>query len=308
MGDLSERENWLHKLDLNQSRAAAADLLLNMLRSTSAQAWNKTETLLAHEVDRHQIDTTLIDPWAIAKDVHYVYEKALAAYVEDISPQRLSVLISKDLGLIRGKYTAVDPRVIGFVSMQFHYCGQFMLQQVSEPARRVLENYFKVIDDHLYMPLHRAYEAAANYDFGNPRLQTVHSLLPVSSKIAQQVVKAVHQLNPEYVCYTGPLNSPGVRVSSIRDVEMFQIYLWTCVLEEDISAITAELFPLCVMLYPTLKVNWQLVRQMLTQLGEAFKGHIKPQHIIYYQPYYQALWKMFSPAVFPDEPGDGHIA
>ncbi|NJM84955.1 MAG: hypothetical protein HC839_01390 [Leptolyngbyaceae cyanobacterium RM2_2_21] len=46
-----------------------------MLRSVSAQAWNKTESLLANEMQRHRIQPQLVDPWAIAKDVHYIYEK-----------------------------------------------------------------------------------------------------------------------------------------------------------------------------------------------------------------------------------------
>ncbi|NJL86909.1 MAG: hypothetical protein HC886_14600 [Leptolyngbyaceae cyanobacterium SM1_1_3] len=48
----------------------------------SAQAWNKTESLLANEMQRHRIQPQLVDPWAIAKDVHYIYEKTLQVYVE----------------------------------------------------------------------------------------------------------------------------------------------------------------------------------------------------------------------------------
>lgn len=295
---LNQHDQTLSQLGAARPRALVAQDLMEQLRSVSAQAWNKTESLLAHEMRRHQIHAELVDPWEISKEAHLIYDKALSAYAQQIPPQRLSILISADLGAIRKKHTSLDPRVIGFVSMQFHYCSQLLLNQLPTAERAALEDYFKVIDDYLYMPLQRAYDAAANYDYDDPRLKAVQALLPLSSAIARAVVNQVHQRNPHYLCYSGPLNSATVRASSLRDVEMFQVYLWTCVLEKNISVITQELFPLCVMLYPTLNVSWELVRQMITLLGKEFAACAEPPYVEYYLPYYQAIWKMFSPDVF----------
>jgi hypothetical protein len=38
----------------------------------------------------------------------------------------------------------------------------------------------------------------------------------------------------------------------------------------DIEVLQQELFPLCLMLYPTLNVSWELVRQMLHLMGREF--------------------------------------
>ncbi|MEO1181445.1 MAG: hypothetical protein AAFX51_11475, partial [Cyanobacteria bacterium J06636_28] len=73
-----------------------------------------------------------------------------------------------------------------------------------------------------------------------------------------------------------------------------------CVLEQSLAPIQQELFPLCVMLYPTLKVNWELVRQMLHLLGREFNWYVKREQVQYYAPYQEAMWEMFSPSVFPD--------
>jgi hypothetical protein len=89
-------------------------------------------------------------------------------------------------------------------------------------------------------------------------------------------------------------------VSSIRDVEMFQVYLWICVLENSIAAIQQELFPLCVMLYPPLKVRWELVRQMLHLLGNELQTRLTPPQQALFMPYFQSLWELFSPDVFPE--------
>ena len=282
------------------SRPTVVEYLTPELRSASAKAWNLTESLLAQEVKRHRLNANLIDPWSVAGDVHRVYAKALMAYANYISPRQLSVKIAPSLGIIRKRYTSGDPRLIGFVSMQFHHCGQMLVDAAPREERDILASYFKVIDDHLYMPLQRAYEAAARYAYDDERLKVVQKLLPYSTKIANTVVNRVNQLYPNYQCYTDLLNSEVVRVSSVRDTEMFQIYLWTCVLEQSLAPIQQELFPLCVMLYPTLQVNWELVRQMLYLLGREFNQYVRQDQVQYYAPYHQALWEMISPSVFPD--------
>ncbi|MGV0026256.1 hypothetical protein [Phormidesmis priestleyi] len=76
--------------------------------------------------------------------------------------------------------------------------------------------------------------------------------------------------------------------------------LWVCILENNISAIQQELFPLCVMLYPRLKVRWELVRQLIHLLGVEVRSYLEPAQAQQYALYYQALWSMFSPEVFPD--------
>ncbi|MGG6238129.1 hypothetical protein ACQ4N7_05770 [Nodosilinea sp. AN01ver1] len=298
--DLHRQDQVLRHLDQSQTRLNVAQKLIDILRSVSARAWNKTEMLLAHEIRRHQISPDLVDPWTISKDVHLVYEEALAAYAKGVTPQRFSVAASKRLGTIRQKHTAVDPRVIGFVSMQFHYCGQLLSAEAVETERQTLQSYFKVVDDLLYMPLHRAYTAAAKYDYHHPRLETVRLALPATSRIAKSIVNQVIKLCPEYASYTGSLSSATVRTSSIRDVEMFQIYLWTCMLENNISAIAQELFPLCVMLYPTLKVNWGLVRLMVNLLDQELSACVGSINVQYYDPHYNAMLKMFSPSIFPE--------
>jgi hypothetical protein len=281
----------------NTGREEIASQLFGNLRSASARAWMTTENLLAREIKRHKIDSKLIDPWEISKDAYYIYEKALSAYAENVIPRRLSVQISADLGGIRNKWTNLDPRVISFVSMQFHHTGRELISELPQKEQILLSEYFKVIDDHLYMPLQRAYEAAAKEDYNSPRLDLVQQLLPMSGKIAQDICKRVIDLYPNYQSASGLLSKPSVRVSSLRDVEMFQVYLWVCVLEGDIDALQQELFPLCLMLYPTLNVSWELVRQMLHLMGQRIHAELSAKQAATLQPYIQALWVMFSPQV-----------
>jgi hypothetical protein len=271
--------------------------LQQILRLVSVKAWDKTEGLLTKEVKRHRINPTLINPWDIAQDVYKIYDKAFRAYTGRLSPQHFSRLISTEIGSIRQRYTADDPRVLGFVSLQFHYTGQLLLAELSSTQQAFINRYFKVIDDHLYMPLQRAYYAAARYSYDDPALQAVRSLLGVSSEIAEKIVKQTIKAYPNYRSYSGSLEHPYIQISSIRDVEMFQVYLWVCVLEQSVLSIQQELFPLCVMLYPVLNVRWELVRQLIFSLYKEFQYYLEPQYISYLTPFYEVLWELFSPEV-----------
>ena len=106
------------------------------------------------------------------------------------------------------------------------------------------------------MPLQSAYSAVAKHDYDSLALSGVQQLLPTSTEIAKKIFQRVVEIYSTYRFHTGLLSNYVVKTFSIRDVEMFQVYLWVCALEGDISAIQQELFPLCVMLYPTLKVEW----------------------------------------------------
>ncbi|NMF60131.1 hypothetical protein [Pseudanabaena yagii] len=306
-------------------RTTTATNLLQSLRFSSAQAWAKTETLLISQLQSHGISPDLIDPWQIATDSRDLLDQALKVYTTNGDNRlveldwfsngqnfkletysqlptigQLSVAIAPSVGKIRKKYTSEDPRTLGFVSMQFHYSGQMLLNSLQPLEQLVVNSYFKVIDDHLYMPLQRAYEAAANLEYEDASLEAVRQLLPFTSEIARQISQKTLIMYADYQCHSGVLSSPQVRISSLRDIEMFQVYLCLCVLERSVASIQQELFPLCVMLYPPLKVSWELVRTLLRLLNQEIHSYLDEQHIRIFAPYLTALSEMFGDDVLPE--------
>jgi Phycobilisome protein len=318
----------IKELISSTGREKTREKLMASLRLVSIQAWNQVEILLIKEVERYDINPQLIEPWEIISDCYKIYEKALNIYhqqaplrqlsiimrlaregeplyqkaldiyTEQLIPSQLAAVIGSQVGTLRKKYTKVDSRIIAFVSMQFYYTSKMLLQMLSPLERPIVESYFRVIDDHLYMPLERAYEAASQHDYNSQALGAVQQLLPASTEIAKKITQRITELYPNYRSHTGILSEPAIQAASIRDVEMFQIYLWLAVLEGDVSAIQQELFPLCVMIYPTLKVEWELIRQMLYLLGQEICDRLTHEHIEIVMPYYQVLWHMFSPQLF----------
>jgi hypothetical protein len=280
-----------------------ADKVKGSLRFASSQAWAKTEKLLAVEMPRHRLDPDLIDPWQIAEDSQRLFEKAAESCEGGTSPARFSAEISRSCGQLRARYTQRDPRVLGFMSMQFHYTGQMVLQALSAQERGLFYPYLKVMDDHLYMPLQRMYEAAAAHarDTVSTPLAAIQELLPITTKVAESICGEVAQRFSGYRCESGLLTDVEVRISSIRDVEMFQVYLGLCALEGSVAAVQQELFPLCVMHNPALKESWELVRQMLELLDEGLHFHLTLPSYDGVLPYLRAMQDMFSLEIFPED-------
>jgi hypothetical protein len=293
----SSPSNSVESVDSPQGRGQTAAKLANALKFSTASAWAKTEKLLAEQVVRHHIDLTLINPWEIAEDTHQIYEQMLKDYQDSLPATRLTVTIGSKIGRMRQKYTSGDPRILGFVSMQFHYSGQLLLAELSDAEQQLVSPYLKVLDDHLYMPLQRAYEAAGNYNMVSPIIAAVERLIAESTTIAWAVYSKVMDAHPQYQCLTGPLNSQTVSISTIRDIEMFLIYLCLCTLEKDIHSLQEELFPLCVMLYPPLKVDWDLIRLMFKLMRRQIQLSLNPADICVLLPNLDAMAMMFSPMI-----------
>jgi Phycobilisome protein len=286
-------------VSLEKNLQQISDQLHSVMRISSIKAWVSTEKLISKEMERYEIDHNLIDPWQIAQDSFVVYDKAIELYSQQLPPEKISRELGAYISAIRAHYTASDVRIIGFVSLQFHYTGQLLLNYVPQSEQARLNSYFKVIDDHLYMPLQRAYQAAAAHDYKSRELGIIRQLMPMSTEIATKICDRVIELYPYYSSYSGYLTNPAIKVASIRDTEMFQMYLWVCILEKSIASVQEELFPLCLMLYPTLKVSWELVWQMIELLGNEIRDRLDEEQREIFVPYFQALWKMFNPAVLP---------
>jgi Phycobilisome protein len=293
-------ENVVDDRFIQRRREGMSEKLLGSLRSMSAKSWNKTENLLSEEIILHEIDVNLIDPWQISGGIHQVYQCAIKAYAAQLPPHTLVNQVSPVLGETRKQVTAIDPRAIGFVAMQYHYTGTQLIDLLPVGERAAFGTYVKVLDDHLYMPLQRAYRAAAQHSYDSLALQAVQKLMLHVDQIANQIVDRVIQLYPRYSCHSGFLSDANVRTSSVRDVEMFQVYMWVCLLEKNLAALQEELFPLCVMIYPRLNVSWELVRQMVGILRQEVRQCLPPEQASYCEPYYNILTRMFSVEVFPN--------
>jgi Phycobilisome protein len=276
-----------------------ADKMQEYLQTASLEAWMQTEKLIGKELNRQGIKTKIINPWEISQDSQIFYKKAIQSYAIQNPPDKLARLAGMEIETIRQKYTTLDPKLIGLVSMQFHYTGQILLKNILLSQRELVYSYFKVLEDYLYIPLYRTYKAAGKHGYDSQILKNVQKLLSLTTDIAVRIYQRVVDLYPNYYCFSGSLKEESIRNATIRDIETFQVYLCLCVLEDDTAAIEMELFPLCQLLYPSLKIHWELIRQMIHLLSQEINNCLGNTGKQVFKPHIQYLWELFNPSDFP---------
>jgi hypothetical protein len=190
--------------------------------------------------------------------------------------------------------SARDPRAIGFITTQFHFSTKLVLAKLTLPEQVLLNPYFKFIEEQVCIPLQRVCKAAAQHNLHSPELTIVQQLLPVCRDIATAVYNKAASLYHKHSSRRGGLTKPVVAESTMRDLEMFQVYLWLCVLEGNMAAIEQELLPLCIMVFPSVDVSWQLVEQMLQLLVDELMSRVLPQQNNLLLPYTQNMQQLFS--------------
>ncbi|MBD2100774.1 hypothetical protein [Leptolyngbya sp. FACHB-261] len=264
------------------------------------QALSLTHQFLDEVIQQQRLDPRYLDPLQILVDNRKLFEMVLDVFREGHGPDRLSVQGSWEFGRVRQRYTQQDGRVLGFVGMHVHYASLGLLEKLTLSEQACFEPYLQVMIDHLYIPLRACYEAAAEHEEDSLALQAVQALLPRSSEIANLVFEQACLQVPGYHSYSGELISPAVRQSTIRDIEMFQAYLCLCLLEDNIRSVQRELFPLCVLLYPRLKVSWEMVRLMIREIEISMQRLIPRELVGPFMPYLRDMKDMFSPEVFQE--------
>ena len=269
---------------------------------------------------------SLTESQGIAKTASQVYQKVLEIYQQQSMPPALLSAIPKGetldlsadvfkseamprLSLLEVKHlaTAIEPillqlqskhlsttdrRTIGFMSTQFHLSAKLVLNRLTISEQLLLSPYFKFVEEQVCIPWQRVCAAAAKHELNSPILALVQKLLPVSQEIAKRVYNQAAQLYPNHRSRRGGLSDAGVRTSSIRD--MFQEYLWLCALEGNMRAVEEELLPLCMMVFPSIDVTWELVEQLLPLLVAEIQELLLPAQIRLLLPYTQAMQQLFS--------------
>ncbi|NJM47456.1 MAG: hypothetical protein HC860_15895 [Alkalinema sp. RU_4_3] len=278
--------------------SSSSDLLLRSLRLVSAEAWSKTEALLKDEVERYGMDSSLIDPWAIVGDSYGLFEQAIEHYADQgssgLALRSLTPQIAKRCSQLRQRWSQQDARVLGFVSMHVHYTGTMLLERMPIGERSKFEPYVRFLEEQLYLPLQELYQAAAHSAVAPATLRAVQCLLPLTSKIARRVVKRIANRHSQYQTYSGHLTSRQVQASSLRDVEMFLLYLGLSSLQGNTQIVEQRLFPLCNLLYPRLHVTWDLLQEMLEEIAWELHHRLLPDDMMQFSPYLRAFTAFFS--------------
>ena len=104
---------------------------------------------------------------------------------------------------------------------------------------------------------------------------------------------SVIELLPNHRSRRGKLTDRGITHSCRRDLEMFQAYLWLCLLEGSMAPINHELVDLCVMVMTGVKIKWEMTELWNKVLAEEILARVTPDQALIVLPYTEGLQQAF---------------
>jgi hypothetical protein len=186
-----------------------------------------------------------------------------------------------------------DPKAIGFITTQFHFTTKTLLKNLSPIEQLLINPYFQFAEEQVCVPWQQVCEAATKYPSDVMSVSIVKQFLPLSHTIARIVYQQSLRQFPDSQSRRGSLQNPQIQASVIRDLKMFQAYLWLSVLEESLETVHQRLLPACLMVFPSVKVSWKLVDQMLALLLGEIRSRMAPEEWMVIEPYARSLQEIF---------------
>lgn len=248
----------------------------------------------------------------LATSVEAVYEKILQCYKQQSIKhayansmnlnvqwvpeiEALSIELQPVLEQMQQQHLAdADPRMIGFVTAQFRFTTQMILKRLNPIEQTLLGAYFQFAEEQVCIPWQEVCELAKRYDRASLQVLSIERLLPKSNAIAHTVCESIREQYPLFRSRRGSWDNTEVTTSMIRDLNMFQAYLWLCVLQQDLSPITDRLLPLCMMVFPSVNVSWKVIDQTIRSLVTEVRSHLSHKQWLIVQPYALGLIDIFA--------------
>jgi len=186
-----------------------------------------------------------------------------------------------------------DWGTMGFVTTLFNFSNHLIPSKLTVYEQVLMKPYFDFVEEQVALPWQRVCAAAASHRLASPVFLLVEQMLPQAKEIAKAVYSQLVQLLPEYRSRRGGLKDPGITHSCLRDLQMFQAYLWLCFLEGSMTPIEQELVDFCVMVMTGLRVEWKMTKLWNELLVEEILVRISPEQQLLLKPYTDGLQQAF---------------
>lgn len=209
--------------------------------------------------------------------------------VEQLASALAPVLLELQEQLVASK----DWRTLGFITTQLNFTNKFIQSRLTAIEKALFNPYLKFVEEQVALPWQRVCAAAAKHELDSPALQLVEKLLPNAQEIAQVVYQRLVEMFPEHCSRRGKLTDPGITHSCLRDLNMFQAYLWLCLLEESVEPVEKELVTLCVMVMTSVDVKWEMTEKWSEILNDEILRRLTTQQQQMLLPYTKGMQKAF---------------
>ncbi|ARV59721.1 hypothetical protein BZZ01_14735 [Nostocales cyanobacterium HT-58-2] len=186
-----------------------------------------------------------------------------------------------------------DWRALGFMTTQLNFSNKLILKKLTPSEKILLTPYLKFVEEQVAIPWQRVCAAAVKHELDSAMLALVQQMLPISQDIAQSVYYQLGELLPNHRSRRGGLSDPEVRHSCLRDLNMFQAYIWLSLLEESTVPLEKELLPLCQMVVQGVNIPWEMTEKWCQLLADEMLSRVDPEHQNLLLPYIQAMKQIF---------------
>ncbi|MBD2431039.1 MULTISPECIES: hypothetical protein [Fischerella] len=186
-----------------------------------------------------------------------------------------------------------DWRSLGFMTTQLNFTNQLILKKLTPTEKILLTPYLKFVEEQVAMPWQRVCAAAVKYEIDSQELKLMEQMILATPKIAESVYQQLVELLPNHHSRRGELSKPDVKHSCLRDLNMFQAYLWLCFLENSMASIETELLPLCVMVVEGVGIQWEMTEKWCQLLTETIISHLNTEQKTLLCPCLQQMQQLF---------------
>lgn len=177
-----------------------------------------------------------------------------------------------------------DGKPLGFMTTQINLTNALLLQGLDPIERALAGAYLKFLEDHLAMPWQRMCAAALHHKGGSAIFSVVERMLPMMSEISMATYSQWSHDFPYYHTRRGRLDCPEVKHSSLRDFDMFQVYLWLSFLQGHTRVIKEELVVLCRVVYGQIGIPWEMTLRGTKLLADKLLSCLEPHELSLVEP------------------------
>ncbi|MEO1394325.1 MAG: hypothetical protein AAFV90_15570 [Cyanobacteria bacterium J06634_5] len=174
---------------------------------------------------------------------------------------------------------------LGFLTTHLNFSNAALLKNLTTVEQFFLEPYFKFVEEQVALPWERICAAASTHQYASPAFQLVRYMLPEAEGIAHRVYLDLLKAFPRTTLQRGRLDHPGVKHSCLRDLNMFQGYLWLCVMEGSLASVEDELVRTCTMVMPRIGVPWEMILKWNEILMAEIMDRTLLSHQSFLEPY-----------------------
>jgi len=188
---------------------------------------------------------------------------------------------------------AKDWCTLGFITTEINLSNALLLKDLSPVERVLITTYFDFLEEQVALPWQRICATAARYDVDAPLFKLVERMLPQASDIALAVHNRACKAFPNYRSPRGSLDSPAVKHSSLRDLCMFQAYLWLAALQGSLQVVEQELVALCIVVLEKIGVPWKMTAQGIQMLIDEIDSRLDADESKLLKPYADGMVRAF---------------